>query len=84
MIGRVKIEKIYKIQINNQNFVGLGFETLILVFLRSSNLKSDVQDYMVFVAPNPQPNPKYLAIIKPLSPFVWLIVFRNNMGTFFL
>ena len=29
---------------------------------------------MVFVAPNPQPNPKYLAIIRPLTPLVWLTI----------
>jgi hypothetical protein len=29
---------------------------------------------MVFVAPNPQQNPKYLAIVQPLTPNVWLAV----------
>ena len=32
---------------------------------------------MVFVAPNPQPNPKYLAIIRPMTPLVWLVIFAS-------
>ena len=36
---------------------------------------------MVFVAPNPQQNPKYLATIKPMSPLVWLIIFSSLVAT---
>ena len=35
------------------------------------------QDYLVFVAPNPQQKPKYLAIIRPVTPLVWLIIFAS-------
>ena len=36
---------------------------------------------MVFVAPNPQKEPKYLAIIKPLDPFVWLLLICSWAAT---
>ena len=44
------------------------------------------KDYMVFVAPNPQQNPKYLALVQPLDPVVWLFVIISLAGgaVFFL
>ena len=44
------------------------------------------KDYMVFVAPNPQQNPKYLALIQPLNWVVWVFVVVSLVGgaTFFL
>ena len=44
------------------------------------------KDYMVFVAPNPQQNPKYLALIQPLDGVVWLFIITSLAGgaAFFL
>ena len=32
------------------------------------------KDYQAFASPQPQPLPKYLALINPFSPLVWIIV----------
>lgn len=32
------------------------------------------KDFMAFVTPNPQPLPKWMALISPFSPFVWLLI----------
>ena len=32
------------------------------------------KDYMAFVAPNPKQKPKYLALIQPFNPVVWIFV----------
>ena len=44
------------------------------------------KDYMVFVAPNPQQNPKYLALIQPLDAVVWFFIITSLAGgaAFFL
>ena len=38
------------------------------------------KDYLVFVAPNPQQNPKYLALIQPLQPEVWALLLLSLVG----
>ena len=35
------------------------------------------KDYMVFVAPNPGQNPKYLALVRPFDSLVWSLVLSS-------
>lgn len=62
---------------------------MFLTFIRMQMIDGTIafdKDYMVFVAPNPQQNPKYLALIQPLNPVVWLFIITSLAGgaVFFL
>ena len=62
---------------NSENVFKSGFQqyflTLLMLQVFDYTIAFD-KDFQAFAAPQPQPLPKYLALVNPFSPLVWVAI----------